>query len=130
MLALADSLTAFRIAERPRWIRPLLALGAIVFIAKLSGVFAVPDSLVGAAIAVEVIVVAFELAVTVAVIRHFYGEHRDAGLDRGDAWVESQLDEMRAAGMPERLVHQLGRAMRFEMRLYRRVARFMFRRDR
>jgi hypothetical protein len=129
MIAAFDSLASLRIGERPRWVRPLLALGAIVFIAKLTGAFEVPDSLLGLALAVEIVVVAFELAITFAVIRHFYGQHRSSGLDRGDAWVESQLDEIRAAGFPESLVGPLGRVMRWEMRMYRRIGRFLFRRS-
>lgn len=119
MIATLDRLPV----QRPAWMRPLLLGLTAIFILKLAGVWEIPDEWLAVAVFIEIAIAAVEIAVVFGVIRYFFVRHRESGMDRLDAWIAAEVDEMKTAGFPPKLAYQLGRIMRWEANLYRRIGR-------
>ncbi len=106
---------------QPAWIKPLLLATSLLIILRVTGVIRIPKNWVIGAAVLDVGLAIFEMGVFIGVMRHFYGRHRASGMGKIDAITISQVDELRAAGLSERLAQPLEKAILFEIKIYKKI---------
>ncbi len=121
---MAASQKQYKPRRTPRWIKILAIVTTILIVLRIFGIIQIPKEWFVGAIVIEIGLAVFELTIFVIVFRHFYRQHRNSGKGKMDAITSSQVDELRASGLPEKIARPLEKVMKLEINLYRKIYRF------